>query len=61
MSAAIVLAVFVALLTPLPVCVWHRGRPGARLADEVEAWLRSRQDLSRLARLTSSAVGGRLG
>jgi len=41
MGTAIVLAVFVALLAPFPLCVWHQGRPGARLADEVEAWLRS--------------------
>jgi hypothetical protein len=57
MSAAIVLAVFVVLLAPFPVCMWHRGRPGARLADEVEAWLRSRHSLSRLGRQTSAASG----
>jgi len=44
MSGAIVLAVFVVLLAPFPLCVWHQGRPGTRLANEVEAWLRSRHD-----------------
>ena len=41
-AGAIVLAVFVVLLAPFPLCAWHQGRPGARLSDEVEAWLRSR-------------------
>jgi hypothetical protein len=41
MSTAIVLAGFVVLLAPFPLCVLHKGRPGARLAAEVEAWLRS--------------------
>ena len=42
MSTAIVLAVFLTLLAPFPLCVLHKGQPGARLAAEVEAWLRSR-------------------